>query len=259
MDPEQAQDNAFEVLVKSISTSGTVEDIFAFLTKDVILCNGEMAFPHDISEQVRQVLQCDTAKNLAVAVSRDLGDTETIVASIRMALGVIAPRYHLSVSNVVGQILWRHQKSNVLKDKRHRKVVEDLSWAAACGTNNASQLIEAVEKAYRLLTADRNGLLRCREWQKVVHLIRKDSTLRAKIKMGEADRVFYHFTHRDGDVYYDIGFRHFKLMLLTLADEIGVHPHRVLFAIACGADDVAEPLATPRDDAEEVTVEHAKH
>lgn len=255
VNPEQAQDSAFEDLVKSIDTLGPVEEIVAFLTKDVILCNGELAFPQPISKQAIQVLQCETARSLAVAVSRDFGDAETTVASIRMALGVLAPRYNLSVSNVVGQILWRHHKSEVLKDKRHRKAVEDFSWAVAGNTDNASQLIEAVEKTFQSFTADRNGLLSCREWQNVVRLIRKDPTLSAKIKMTEADRVFYHHTHRDGEVHYDVGFRHFKLMLLTLADEMGVHPHRILLSITSGADDVASTHANPTCDGADVQID----
>lgn len=162
--------------------------------------------------------------------------TERVLA----VLGRLAEGSNLQLSDVLGQLLWKHRRSAALQAPRPRATIESIGWV------NNEALIRGAEEVYRVLAAGDNGRMHRSGWLKVVNLVQRNPVLRQRVHHGDADRLFHSMTSRNKDENRTVNMAEFFQMLLQLVDTTATHPWIVFLAIACHADTIANEIAQKR-------------
>lgn len=162
--------------------------------------------------------------------------TERVLA----VLSRLAEGSNLQLSDVLGQLLWKHRRSAALQAPRPRATIESIGWV------NNEALIRGAEDVFRVLAAGDNGRLRRGGWLKVVNLVQRNPVLRQRVHHGDADRLFHSMTSRNKDENRTVSMAEFLQMLLQLVETTATHPWIVFLAIACHADTIANEIAQKR-------------
>merc|ERR1712118_313938 len=92
-----------------------------------------------------------------------------------------------TLSDIIGQVLYRHRRAKPLRRKKHRDTVTTLWWAAD------PDIVDDVERVFHLMTGDPlsdDGRMKVAEWRKVVELIKLNPVLQKRLRRGDGDRLF---------------------------------------------------------------------
>lgn len=163
---------------------------------------------------------------------------EATAPAVLQVLRLLGQDSELSVSDIIGQVLWQHRRAEALKSSRkHKATVESLSWVAAD--------TEPVENVFRLFAGESARMSRA-QWARVVQLMKQNAVLGARVRTNDADRVFYSSMNRNTDSVRGVSLREFLRLLVALAESIGAHPWMVFNAVGCHADSLAIEAAAGR-------------
>uniref|UniRef100_A0A7S0FYS5 Uncharacterized protein n=1 Tax=Pyrodinium bahamense TaxID=73915 RepID=A0A7S0FYS5_9DINO len=163
-------------------------------------------------------------------------------------LRALVERCGMPFTDLASQILWRNRKVKVLQRAPFRRLARDLSWL---GRRDDECPLEPVEEVFRCLTAKCGGRMAGRQWQKVLALIHRNPVLGSRVKLCDADRLFYGECHRGGQANRAINMSEFKELLFDLSESSGIHP--CLIFISVGSH--ARRLLAEAEEAEEASVE----
>jgi len=239
----EIQASAFDALVRSMESLKSPAEVVTLLLQDVVLCNEGGAFTPDLlAETIDRVLRADTA---ALAVCDDFRmappfrelhgvsaavDTTELVAKVLKALEM---HTGVSIGEIVGQILWRHRRVDVLQSRRFKKVAEDIEWSVTGDDSSKQDILQQVDAVFRELIAGEGSRMTSIHWRKVTRLIQANPILKTRMKATDADRLFYAETHQRGEARSGITRREFRSLLLHLASCMKVPPFMILLAVGC--------------------------
>jgi len=221
MDFRVEQAAAMEALVRSLD-SKSAADVVALLLKDVSL-RGE-----SVVGSVGAI--CESAASPPRGTGAPSGFSA--IELVALVVQAIQKESQVKVGDIVGQILWRHRKTEALQERRFKKIAENIEWAVADQLNDSPKLIEAVDGVFRKMTAADGGRMSTVVWRKVAKIIQANPVLNSRLRRTDADRLYYAETHNRGEANSGgITRREFKSLLVQLAFCMGVPPYMVLLAV----------------------------
>lgn len=230
-DYEAAQLEALDALVLSLDANKTLLDLSRCVCRHVLTHLGVPAFT---------VEKCKLA--LAAALQENGLEQEPAkeeAAQLRVELIVQALRSMSGGSSmvfvdVVGQVLWRQRKTDVLQKKKRREVTDDLSWVMPGGIDDngkqAGQL-QVVDEVFDMFCTE-SGRMNNQGWRQIVQLVANSPCLADRLNLSDVDRLWYAQTRgASKEILRDISLSHFKALLLALGEAMRVHPWMVFLAV----------------------------
>eukprot|EP00931_Biecheleriopsis_adriatica_P120277 TRINITY_DN95393_c0_g1_i1.p1 TRINITY_DN95393_c0_g1~~TRINITY_DN95393_c0_g1_i1.p1 ORF type:complete len:526 (-),score=102.21 TRINITY_DN95393_c0_g1_i1:100-1644(-) len=182
-----------------------------------------------------------SASSDVLTASKRPSSARLLVQVIRV---LVARHGNLTFGDVAGQILFKHRRSAALQErKEYRRTAEDLSWILCPHSSphdTEHSVLDGVDGVFKILRVA--GEMRGRQWQRVVQLMLKNPVLESRIRLSDADRLFYEVTHRD-TAQASHGLRmpkHFRELLVALAECAGIHPAFVFVAVGCHSESLAQ-------------------
>jgi len=240
-DYEAAQLEALDALVLSLDANKTLLDLSRCVCRHVLTHLGVPAFT---------VEECKLA--LAAALQENGLEQEPAkeeAAQLRVELVVQALRSMSGGSSmvfvdVVGQVLWRHRKTDVLQKKKRREVTDDLSWVIPGGIDDndkqAGQL-QVVDEVFDMFCTE-SGRMNNQGWRQIVQLVANSPALADRLNLSDVDRLWYAQTRgASKEILRDISLPDFKALLLALGEAMRVHPWMVFLAIGSYSGRVSPP------------------
>lgn len=217
-----AQAAAIEALAKSMGPMRSTAEVVALLLKDVSLKSE--SFAHRVDAICASVASPPRGTRAATPISA----TEFISRVVQ----ALHEESQVKVGDIVGQILWRHRKAEVLKDRRFKKVAESVEWAVADDLITSPEMVQLVEGVFRDMTAAEGGRMSAQVWRKTAKIIQENPVLNSRLRRTDADRLYYAETRSRGEANSGgINRREFKSLLVQLAFCMEVPPYMVLLAV----------------------------
>jgi len=155
---------------------------------------------------------------------------EVTPGAVVQVLNVLVEYSGMTMSDILGQVLFRHRRTEPLQLSQHRATAEDTSWIDG---------FEDIREVYRSCTRKDHGRMRRSQWLKIVQLIQRNPVLRTKVRQSDADRLFYSMTTRNKDPNRTINVNEFLQLLLMLVETCGLHPWMIFFSVGSHAEHLA--------------------
>eukprot|EP00931_Biecheleriopsis_adriatica_P060054 TRINITY_DN3603_c0_g2_i1.p1 TRINITY_DN3603_c0_g2~~TRINITY_DN3603_c0_g2_i1.p1 ORF type:complete len:1022 (-),score=191.05 TRINITY_DN3603_c0_g2_i1:95-3160(-) len=162
--------------------------------------------------------------------------TERVMAVLRR----LSETSGLALADIMGQVLWKQRRNEVLQQPRQRAVVESTSWI------ETGAFVKGAEEVFNHLAASDGGRMRRITWLKVVNFIQRNPVLRSRVHHGDADRLFHSMVRRSEDESRSINLYQFMQLLMQLVETTGTHPWMVFLAVSCHAEHLKESAEQAR-------------
>eukprot|EP00933_Yihiella_yeosuensis_P000196 TRINITY_DN10030_c0_g2_i1.p1 TRINITY_DN10030_c0_g2~~TRINITY_DN10030_c0_g2_i1.p1 ORF type:complete len:938 (-),score=125.51 TRINITY_DN10030_c0_g2_i1:167-2980(-) len=159
------------------------------------------------------------------------GDLMEMIVNVLQRL---SRSHNMELTDVMGQVLWRYRRSEVLQQAKHKSAIESPLWV---DDESNTRLVADVFKA---VTAAEGGRMRRQQWLKICQYIQRNPVLRQRVRHGDADRLFHSMTMRNKDENRTISMSEYMTLLLQLTETCGVHPWMVFLAVGCHAEHLTE-------------------
>lgn len=265
---QAAQLDAFQALVQQSAWDVSLEELVTVLVASVLSHDGLKAFSlEQISAAVAEVQEECNSRSATPTASTDENQYARVDQAPGRAKAKVRPksaqekgrRTHLvqvidtltlksslSLSDVLGQILWQHRSAKILRLPRFRNVVEDMRWidAGVFGPLLTGSMSKSVIEVFRQVTGNDEGVMKNRHWCKVVRMLEKNPVLQARLVRSDTDRLFWHYTHQNRQVAAGISCGHFLRLLVELAEAMSVHPGIIFLAVGSHAGVVDSTQST---------------
>lgn len=251
---EKVQLEALEALIQHWAWESPLEQLASSVLAPVLAHGAEKAFTEgQISRAVEEVLNtCADRGKVCSAVAQpgyqDVENEDELHSKAQEAacraekcgatqlakvIHILARSSALTVSEVVGQILWQHRSAKILRLPRFRAVVEDVTWVESTAWADDS-MMKTVTEVFEQITGSDGGLMKSRHWTRIVRMLEENPILKARLLRSDTDRLFYHYTHKPGPtgtVVMGLSATDLTKLLVELADTMSVHPAIVFLAI----------------------------
>lgn len=233
---------ALEALIKSSRCGRSLEELAQAFLRPVTNQNGTPAFSSYAINQAVSKYEVNDGDSSTPGSDRSMaldhaGNFVAVVKSLGDTAGI-------PFSELASQLLWRNRRAKAIVEGGHRKISKDLTWLVG-----QPEDLEPVEEVFRCMTSPGNRMT-FRHWQKVIDLIQKNPVLQSRIKLSDADRLFYGQCHRGGQANKNISMSEFKELLFEIAEASGIHPSLVFICVGSYARRL-------QDEAEEAAVDAA--
>eukprot|EP00747_Dinoflagellata_sp_TGD_P154973 gnl/TRDRNA2_/TRDRNA2_177548_c1_seq12.p1 gnl/TRDRNA2_/TRDRNA2_177548_c1~~gnl/TRDRNA2_/TRDRNA2_177548_c1_seq12.p1 ORF type:complete len:686 (+),score=94.05 gnl/TRDRNA2_/TRDRNA2_177548_c1_seq12:124-2058(+) len=255
---QAVQLQALEALIDSMEfavpkTPARLEKLSKKLLQHVVTRKNVIAFPQETVAAAAEVaFEADVAavsggtdssnstkidKEKATAPEHQL--RSPISGLVLRVFTELEKRSNVTLSDIVGQVLWRHRMAEPIVNRRaYREVSRCIWWAAE------KPVVEEVDRVFNAFTQMHDGKMKSVQWRKIVDLVRQNPVVGKLVRREDADRIFYGESHKSSESHLEVNLAAFHEMLLHLAETIGAHPWMVLFAVGSHAEHIETEVAS---------------
>lgn len=235
-DYEASQLQALNVLVTSVDTGKPLTELLRSVSRHILTHLGNRAFP--VEQLELAIASALEKKGLAQEPSLEEAAQERVDLVVD-ALRSMSLKSVMPFTDVIGQVLWRNRRSEVLQKRKFKDTAEDLCWLMPRSTDDQgrqSEQLQVVDDVFDMLCGE-NGRMTSRGWHQVVRIVGRSPALSGRVSLSDVDRLWYAQTRSSSskEILRDIDLHGFKALLLALGESMRVHPWMVFLGVASHA------------------------